>query len=379
VHADLFFYRFFDRVGRELTVGGVQTYIRSLVELLADLGHKPVLYQLADADFERDVDGLRVIGVRASGVRPDPLVREADRRAPPGDRIRVFCADHFSLRTSDPRSVLIQHGVSWDLPTRLTSNRTVFHARYLSTFWKYVRMPKYARLFENCPNKVCVDHNFLNWYRCVLGRVPRGNIWVIPNFADAIDERQLEEKLSRSGTKLKVLFARRFRAIRGTRLMVPLVRSVLKKCNDVSFTLAGEGPDEGFLRESLEGDSRVSFIKYASADAGDICSRHDIVIVPSIASEGTSLSVAEGMASGCAVVATNVGGITNMIIDSHNGLLCTPELATLEANLLLAIGDHDLRRRIARNAHRTAVDAFSRELWRDRWSEVIGELARRQR
>ncbi|MBD3348766.1 MAG: glycosyltransferase [Candidatus Eisenbacteria bacterium] len=373
---ELFFYRFFDRTGRSITIGGVQTYIRALAGLLSDLGHEPVLYQLADVDFERDAEALRVVGVKATGVRPDPLIREADRNARGRDRVRVFCADHFSIRTTDPRSALIQHGVSWDLPTALAANHPVFRLAPLAGLWKYVMMPRYARMFQNCPNRVCVDHNFLNWYRCVVGSTPPGRTWVIPNFAEAIDDDQLDRKLSSRRSEIKVLFARRFRPLRGTRVMVPLIRTVLAKRKDVRFTLAGEGPDERFLRESLGDQRRVEFVTYGSAEATDVCARHDIVIVPSMGSEGTSLSVAEGMAAGCAVVATNVGGMTNMIVDSHNGLLSLPELQDLEAKLMKAITDADLRKRLARNAYMTATEAFSRKLWCERWTDVIEELTR---
>ena len=102
---------------------------------------------------------------------------------------------------------------------------------------------------------------------------------------------------------------------------------------------------------------------------------HDIVVVPSLGSEGTSLSVAEGMGAGCAVVATNVGGITNMIIDGYNGLLVMPTAAALTTALERVIADPELRQALGSKAYETAVRSFSLEVWEAKWRQVLEEVA----
>jgi len=97
--------------------------------------------------------------------------------------------------------------------------------------------------------------------------------------------------------------------------------------------------------------------------------------VPSIASEGTTFSVAEAMAAGCAVVATHVGGITNMIIDGYNGLLIPPSAAALQAALERLINDGDLRRRLGQRAQQVAEASFGLERWRRQWTEVLTTVA----
>jgi len=118
----------------------------------------------------------------------------------------------------------------------------------------------------------------------------------------------------------------------------------------------------------------VDITKYSHDQIVDIHLKHHIATVPSIASEGTSLSVAEAMACGCAVVATAIGGITNMIIDGYNGRLCMPTATELEKCIEELILDEDQRSRVAGNAYETAKNAFSLEKWETAWINVIQTL-----
>jgi glycosyltransferase involved in cell wall biosynthesis len=120
----------------------------------------------------------------------------------------------------------------------------------------------------------------------------------------------------------------------------------------------------------------VAFTKYRADEALHIHLDHDVAVVPSVASEGTSLSVGEAMAAGCAVVATAVGGVTNMIIHGYNGLLVLPNAGSLYEGITSILTSPDLRRQLGARAYETAAAAFSLERWKQRWKEVLEETAR---
>ncbi|MEN6336505.1 MAG: glycosyltransferase family 4 protein, partial [Phycisphaerales bacterium] len=143
----------------------------------------------------------------------------------------------------------------------------------------------------------------------------------------------------------------------------------------VEFTFAGEGPDERWLRETFARQPRVTIVKYLPQDSTEIHRRHHIAVVPSLASEGTSLSVVEAMGAGCAVVATCVGGITNLIIDGHNGLLAMPNAESLHAALRRLIENAPLRRDLGIEARRCAEVSFNLPLWKRRWRAVLEQVA----
>ena len=99
----------------------------------------------------------------------------------------------------------------------------------------------------------------------------------------------------------------------------------------------------------------------------------DICCIPTIGSEGTSLSCLEALASGCAVVATTVGGLPELIQSGVNGLLVDPQPEKLAAAINRLIEEPALRSRLQEGATRTAA-SFSLEIWRERWTELLYQL-----
>ena len=75
-------------------------------------------------------------------------------------------------------------------------------------------------------------------------------------------------------------------------------------------------------------------------------------MLPSI-TEGIPLSLLEGMACGLCPVATNVGGIPDVVTHGRDGILLPPlEPATLANTLLRLLEANDEVTRMAREAHR---------------------------
>ena len=82
----------------------------------------------------------------------------------------------------------------------------------------------------------------------------------------------------------------------------------------------------------------------------------------------------EAMAAGCATICTNVGGMTNIVIDQYNGLMVSPEASSLYEALVDLITDENKRKQIANNAKEIVEKAFSYDLWEKRWIEIINKL-----
>jgi len=77
--------------------------------------------------------------------------------------------------------------------------------------------------------------------------------------------------------------------------------------------------------------------------------KSDIFILPS-KYEGMPMALIEAMGTGLPVVASNVGGIPNMIIDRFSGLICEPECEDIYRKILAYINDQKLREECGRNA-----------------------------
>ena len=104
--------------------------------------------------------------------------------------------------------------------------------------------------------------------------------------------------------------------------------------------MVGSGPDlsEFTARTAALGlTERLIFLGYRD-DVPDLLQAADLFVLPSH-SEGTPLSILEAMAARCAVVATNVGGIPEIVEDGQTGCLVPArrpaELARAIARLAL--------------------------------------------
>jgi glycosyltransferase involved in cell wall biosynthesis len=99
---------------------------------------------------------------------------------------------------------------------------------------------------------------------------------------------------------------------------------------------------------------------------GDIYNSSSIFVSSSVA-EGFCLPAAEAMASGCAVAATDSGGIRDFAIDGENALLSRPsDPDALARNIIRLLQDHGLRHRIA-YAGRNSISKFT-------WPAAVGRL-----
>ena len=379
-------------------IGGVESYVWELARLCLTLGHCPRVFQLSNEPRQLAFENVDFEALGNLNLWDDPpaisrLLHNASETWRNGEAgITVFALDHYSMRPANPRSIVVQHGVEFDLPLpprpELDTRRKRFirgvlessalgrhflHARQGNSVLR--RQAYYRRQFSQVPFRVCVDHNYVNWLRTQPGYVGIDNYWVVPNFCRVISDSDLEKRLSAAETK-KVLYARRFVHYRGVQLMLDILPALLRQHPDASFTFAGEGPLESRIMELASSDSRVRVTRYNPGDEATILADHDISVTPSLGSEGTTLAVAEAMGAGCGVVATDVGGITNMVISGYNGLLTKPTAESVAAGIDRMLCDVAFRRLCAKAGHDTAKRAFSIERWRLQWSEVLEHVGR---
>src|SRR5262249_58036042 len=90
---------------------------------------------------------------------------------------------------------------------------------------------------------------------------------------------------------------------------------------------------EGVEMLLVESPGRVSWDSLPPERMAEAYREADIVLLPTVAAEGTSLSCLEAQACGKAVVATHVGGLADLVVSEHNGLLIEPAAPALLAAL----------------------------------------------
>lgn len=128
--------------------------------------------------------------------------------------------------------------------------------------------------------------------------------------------------------------------------------------------IAGDGGElpglQGFLRDRPEVRNRIVFLGEI-LDVPEFLNCLDVYVLPSLY-EGISNSLLEAMSSGLAVVASNVGGNTEVVLDGESGLLFpVGQSAALAERLLTLHRQVELRLGLGCRATRRVQDSFSLE------------------
>ncbi|TVM33110.1 glycosyltransferase family 4 protein [Oceanidesulfovibrio marinus] len=150
---------------------------------------------------------------------------------------------------------------------------------------------------------------------------------------------------------------------------------------DAQLWLVGDGPLEANLRKRVgklldaagASQDRVRFVP-GQLDLRDIYARASMLVLPSIR-EAMPNVVLEAMACGLPVVATQVGGLPEMVAEGETGLLVparNPEaLGDAIGRLLTEV---ELRRAMGRRGRKRAEYAFSWRAMVERFSTLVESL-----
>lgn len=373
MRAHIIYYNYLNPEGEGMSIGGIQTYLYNLIPVLRRCGYDVTVYQRSSKDFHKELDDCDVYGIphpesfgsRVGKVLLDAAMPHIDLK---NDLLLYGCETSIAQRVPC-RTVAIQHGIFWDVSKEGTSYLKGYIKKCMNA-WKIIeRVSKVDQL-------VCVDNNFINWHRAITP-YPKVKHVFIPNFT-AIPPTKPEKQHD----GINIIFARRFFPHRGTRLFSNVMERILSNPElsncQINVTIAGTGPDADYMHKKLDAFPQVCFTTFGSDESLRIHQDKDIAVVPTTGSEGTSLSLLEAMASGCAVVCTNVGGMTNIVLGGYNGLMISPDEEELYDALTLLIRDASLRARLQDNAYICAKEAFSLERWQAAWEKVIERVKGRR-
>jgi len=168
---------------------------------------------------------------------------------------------------------------------------------------------------------------------------------------------------------------------KGHRTLVDAWPEVLALIPDAWLLIVGEGSERNALEAeavSLGIESRVVFTGRRD-DVPAVTAALDIAVLPSYR-EAQGLSVLEAMALGRPVVASNVGGIPEMIEDGVTGLLVPPDdCPALAAAIVRLLTDHPLADTLGKRGHDLVHERFCIELMVDSVESIYDEEALKMR
>jgi glycosyltransferase involved in cell wall biosynthesis len=145
---------------------------------------------------------------------------------------------------------------------------------------------------------------------------------------------------------------------KGLTYLLETIALVRRSHPATEFHVYGDGPLREELlahaaRLGLDGPAIFRGPFTNRAQLSRIMADTDVFLLSSVL-EGQPLVVVEAMAYGCAILATTVGGVPELIQDGTNGLLCPPkDPHCLARKLTTLLDDPGLRARLGQAARRS--------------------------
>jgi glycosyltransferase involved in cell wall biosynthesis len=148
------------------------------------------------------------------------------------------------------------------------------------------------------------------------------------NIIPTLSENETRTKLSLPAGKKLLLFAGNLEPVKGADILISAFEMVYKKNCNVELILIGDGSKRKLLEQQVDVCGVAEAVRFLGRKSNQetllYINAADIVVVPS-RNEGRSVVIFEALACGKPVVASNVGGIPETIIDEKLGILVEKE------------------------------------------------------
>jgi len=140
--------------------------------------------------------------------------------------------------------------------------------------------------------------------------------------------------------------------------------------------IIGDGPLRNALEEMVKAQSIDRFVSFSGMrhDVAELLRRLDLYVLSST-TEGISLTLLEAMATKLPIVATNVGGNPEVVIDGETGYLVPPQNPEeMAKKLLLLINDKNLRRQMGEKGRERVIANFSIKETAKKYEELYSSV-----
>lgn len=321
-----------------LNVGGAETMMKNLIIEQANAGHnvKVVAFYQSDSSIRK---ALEAVGIEILFIEKNPgfdlsvimkLKRIFDNEYPDVIHTHLYVLPYVFLSSRKRKIVHTIHTVAEKERSGIAVylTRMIYHSRRVTPVAISAEIRKSVSQFHDIPeDRIPV----------VLNGSPISNYY----------KKQSYEILD----KVRIVHVGSLIPLKNHELMIN-VASMLKKQN-IQFKMEFAGA--GYLKEKLQEqvcnlslEDCVEFVGLKD-DISLFLKDADLFIFPS-QYEGVPMSLIEAMASGLPIIASNVGGIPDMIDSSINGILIKPDVSELVNTISLLLGEEHLRESLGKEA-----------------------------
>ena len=193
------------------------------------------------------------------------------------------------------------------------------------TYEPWENHPFYGNIYRKTLNsfdRIIAVSEAVRKYLIRWGRVPQWKITVIHNGIDVSEYEQIKGLKVKEGNGNIVGTIARLDSMKGHQYLLNAASQVIKVLPGTKFLIVGDGRERKILEDmavDMEIKEHIIFTGWRK-DVPHVLSECNLFVLPAL-KEGLGLAILEAMASGLAVIATDVDGIKEVVEDGITGLL----------------------------------------------------------
>ena len=209
----------------------------------------------------------------------------------------------------------------------------------------------------------------------------KAKIRIVPNGVDLQRFKPSEscESIKRQigiDSKLCVLFVGRLIPRKGLPFLIEAAKHIVKEFKETIFVIVGNGPLKNHLRAYLEEiNLSGNFVFLGDVNENVLPALYncaDVFALPSI-QEGQGIALLEAQATAKPVVAFDVGGVSEAMVDKETGLLVKPDSRELADAILKLLPSWSLREKMGVKGREFVSNNFSWDICAQRMLQVYRE------
>jgi glycogen synthase len=198
------------------------------------------------------------------------------------------------------------------------------------------------------------------------------------------EKNQIRKSMNIPESTIIISCFRRLVEKNGVIYLIKSIKSIVNEYDNFKILIFGDGPQRSQILNFIKSNSLESKVYlYGEIDNKSIRKFYgisDITVVPSITvrglQEATSISAIESMSMGIPVIASNIGGLKELIIDNINGLLVEEKnIKQIADSLITLIRSKNLRETIGSNSREYIISHNSHILSASKYLDIYKNVS----
>jgi len=341
-------------------IGGAQIHLRDMSKKLKDDGHTVIVVTGEDGALVKQLKGYGIeVNIITSLVRQISPLNDLKAIFKLRKFIKNVRPDILSLHSSKAGIIGRLASVLLGIPVVFTAHGWSFaeginnNQRKLYALIEKILAPLLDKVItvSHQDKKLAIEMGVLGAEKQI----------VVHNGIPTLSDSSISGQMCKHEEKVRIVCVARFSEQKDHGTLLRAL-NLLPQVN-WELVLIGKGPLMENVRNlalTLGVEDKVSFLGERN-DVEEILSSSDIFVLPSNW-EGLPLSILEAMRAGLPVIATDVGGVSEIITNDINGYLVPKKnIDILQNRLSQLLSSADLRSRLGENGKKTFEENFSFE------------------